>query len=149
MILASNAVFGAVYAARTIVEAVAWEAAHARTGAASSEDAAAHGSGSPWMESYGAAWIAEHVRHAALLRDIFGNPFACALLDRSWLRWNQGCCTQLARTIYEERRFAELPLLADALEEAGCTDPLIVSHCRGRTEHVRGCWVLDLILEKE
>jgi hypothetical protein len=149
MLLAPNAVLGAVYAAGTVVEAVAWKAAHAQTGAASSEDAAARGSGSAWMESYGAAWIAERVRQAALVREVFGNPFARPLLDRSWLMWNQGCCVQLARTIYDEQRFAELPFLADALEEAGCTDPDMLSHCRQASEHVRGCFVLDLILERK
>jgi hypothetical protein len=52
----------------------------------------------------------------------------------------------LARTAYEERRFEDLPLLADALEEAGCTDEAILSHLRGPGPHVRGCWALDLVL---
>ena len=50
--------------------------------------------------------------------------------------------------IYDDRRFQDLPILADALEEAGCTDPEILGHCRGPGEHVRGCWVVDLILGK-
>jgi hypothetical protein len=55
----------------------------------------------------------------------------------------------MARTIYEDRRFEFLPFLADALEEAGCTDASILNHCREPGEHVRGCWLLDLILGKE
>ena len=55
----------------------------------------------------------------------------------------------MAHTIYEGRVFDCLPLLADALEDAGCTEPDILSHCRGGGEHVRGCWVVDLLLGKE
>jgi hypothetical protein len=55
----------------------------------------------------------------------------------------------LAQVIYDERRFADLPILADALEEAGCTNTDILDHCRLPGEHVRGCWVVDLILRKE
>src|SRR5437588_522811 len=54
----------------------------------------------------------------------------------------------LARAAYDERRFGDLPVLADALEEAGCTDEAILAHCRGRGPHARGCWVLDQILDK-
>jgi hypothetical protein len=54
----------------------------------------------------------------------------------------------VAKTIYDERRFEDMPILADALEEAGCTSELILGHCRSGGEHVRGCWVLDLILSE-
>jgi pSer/pThr/pTyr-binding forkhead associated (FHA) protein len=54
----------------------------------------------------------------------------------------------LARSLSEERRFEDLPVLGDALEEAGCTDADILSHCRGQGPHVCGCWVLDAILTK-
>ena len=54
---------------------------------------------------------------------------------------------RLAESIYEERTFDDLPILGDALEEAGCTDPTILDHCRSG-EHVRGCWVVDLVLGK-
>jgi hypothetical protein len=50
--------------------------------------------------------------------------------------------------MYDDRRFDEMPLLADALEEAGCTEEAILKHCREPGEHVRGCWVVDLILDK-
>jgi hypothetical protein len=55
----------------------------------------------------------------------------------------------LAEAIYDERAFDRLPILADALEEAGCTNADILNHCRQPGEHVRGCWVVDLILGKE
>ena len=52
------------------------------------------------------------------------------------------------RSIYDDRAFDRLPILADALEDAGCADAAILSHCRGPGEHVRGCWVVDLLLGK-
>jgi hypothetical protein len=55
---------------------------------------------------------------------------------------------KLARSIYQEERFHDLPVLADALEEAGCTDADILAHCRQPGSHVRGCWVVDAILGK-
>jgi hypothetical protein len=63
----------------------------------------------------------------------------------AWLRWNAGCILSLAQAIYDERRFADLPVLADALEDAGCAEPRILEHCR-RREHVRGCWLLDALI---
>ena len=55
----------------------------------------------------------------------------------------------LATGIYTERAFDRMPILADALEDAGCDNADILEHCRGDGPHVRGCWVVDLILEKE
>jgi len=52
---------------------------------------------------------------------------------------------RLARAIYEEGRCGDLPILADALEDAGCTDADILEHCRSAGPHVRGCWLLDLL----
>jgi len=54
----------------------------------------------------------------------------------------------MARRMYDSRDFADLPVLADALEEAGCQDQDILGHCRSESEHVRGCWVIDLLLGK-
>jgi hypothetical protein len=92
-----------------------------------------------------------------LLRDIFGNPFRPVLIefgnpfhpatvDPSWLT---PAVVVLAKTIYDERAFARLPVLADALEEAGCNNADILAHCRQPGEHVLGCWVVDLMLGKE
>jgi hypothetical protein len=55
----------------------------------------------------------------------------------------------MARSIRDERRFSDLPLLADALEEAGCTNEQLLQHCRDSGSHVRGCWLLDLLLAKD
>jgi hypothetical protein len=83
-----------------------------------------------------------------MLRDVFGNPFRPVALDPAWLTWNQGTIRQMARAIYDEGRFSDLPILADALEEAGCTNNDLLSHCRRPGEHVRGCWIVDLLLGK-
>ena len=80
-----------------------------------------------------------------LLRDIFGNPFRPIVADPAWLTPTVG---SLAVAIYEDRAFDRLPILADALEEAGCTNADVLLHCRVPAEHVRGCWVVDLVLGK-
>jgi hypothetical protein len=89
---------------------------------------------------------AEYAAQAAIVRELYGNPFRPCHLDSSG---RSPAVVQMARTIYEDRRFEFLPFLADALEEAGCTDASILNHCREPGEHVRGCWLLDLILGKE
>jgi hypothetical protein len=90
----------------------------------------------------------EHVVQAALLRDLLGPiPFRpLPSLNPSWLRFHQGITIELAGTIYQDRVFDHLPILADALEEAGCTNADILNHCRQAGEHIRGCWIVDLIL---
>jgi hypothetical protein len=87
-----------------------------------------------------------HQLHLAY--DIFGNPFRPVALDPACRPWREGTIVHMAQSIYSERRFQDLPMLADALEEAGCTDARILAHCRGPGEHVRGCWVVDLVLGK-
>jgi hypothetical protein len=84
-----------------------------------------------------------------ILRDLIGNPFRVIAVDPAWLRWNDGTVEKLARTIYDERAFDRMPILADALEDAGCTDADILAHCRGPGPHVLGCWLLDRILARE
>jgi hypothetical protein len=86
--------------------------------------------------------------YADLCREVFGNPFRLAKIERAWLTWNGGAVKSLAQTIYDERTFAQLPVLADALEDAGCRNESILAHCRGEGPHVRGCWVVDLVLGK-
>ena len=81
---------------------------------------------------------------AGLLRDIAGNPFR----DPCVAAWRTPDVLALARAIYDEHGFERLPILGDALEEAGCADADVLGHCRGPGPHVRGCWVLDLLLEK-
>jgi hypothetical protein len=82
---------------------------------------------------------------ASLLRCIFGNPFRPVTFDMSW---RSSSAVGLARTMYESRDFGAMPILADALEEAGCDRPDVLAHCRADTPHVRGCWVVDLVLGK-
>lgn len=84
---------------------------------------------------------------ASLLRDLFG-PFRTVVVEESWLRWNDRCVVKMAQAIYEERRFEDLPILADALEDAGCDNEEMLTHCREPGQHVRGCWVVDLLLGK-
>jgi hypothetical protein len=82
-------------------------------------------------------------------RDIFGPPpLRCVSAQRSWLAGNGGTVLKIAQAIYEDRTFDRLPILADALEEAGCDNADILDHCRGPGPHVRGCWVVDLLLGK-
>src|SRR5262249_43566761 len=91
-----------------------------------------------------------HARQCALLRDILGSlPFRPVTVPPSVLGWDNGRVVKLAQAIYYERSIGDLPILADALEEAGCDDPDILTHCRAAGPHVRGCWVIDLLLEKE
>lgn len=84
-----------------------------------------------------------------ILRDCLGNPFRPVSLHTAWLAWNDGIVPKLAQAIYEERAFEQMPILADALEEAGCTNADMLNHCRNHVEHVRGCWVVDSILGKK
>jgi hypothetical protein len=84
----------------------------------------------------------------ALCRDVFGNPFRAARVERSWLAWNDACVARMAQGIHEERAYDRVPILHDALLDAGCDDEAILSHCRAPGPHVRGCWAIDLILGK-
>ncbi len=95
------------------------------------------------------ATLAEKDRQAAMLRCLIGNPFRSVELDSSWLAWNRGAILQMAQLMYEERRFEDLPFLADALEEPGCTNADLLGHLRSGGEHVRGCWALDAVLGKK
>jgi hypothetical protein len=91
----------------------------------------------------------ELASQAALLHCIFGNPFrAPPSIDLAWLAYNDGAVRKLAQSIYDERAFGRLLMLADAVEEAGCADAGILAHCREPGEHVRGCWVVDLLFGK-
>jgi hypothetical protein len=103
-----------------------------------------------WGPSWGPSWDAERAKQAALLRDIFGNPWRPAFNLVS-VRWgfNDGIVIKLAQQMYDTRDFTAMPILADALEESGCEDEDILRHCRQPGEHVRGCWVVDLLLSKE
>jgi hypothetical protein len=93
-----------------------------------------------------------------MLRDIFGNPFRGGIygnpfrsfppLPNDVLAWNDSTVPRLAQAIYDDRTFDRLPLLADALLDAGCADEELIRHCRSEGPHVRGCWPVDQILGK-
>lgn len=90
-----------------------------------------------------------NVAHADILRDLFGPlPFRPVEVVPAWLAWNAGAVPGLAGTIDEEGTFDLMPVLGDALEDAGCEDAMILDHLRGEGRHVRGCWALDLILAR-
>jgi hypothetical protein len=82
----------------------------------------------------------------ALLRCVFGNPFRSVTMNLASRTVNVAA---LAQSLYDDRAFDRLPILADALEDAGCDNADILNHCRQPGEHVRGCWVVDLLLGKE
>jgi hypothetical protein len=101
-------------------------------------------------EEYLNSKLMEKRNQVNLLRDLFGLlPFREVHVNPTWLSWNGGTIPRLAQAIYGERAFDLLPVLADALEEAGCTNRDILSHCRSGGEHVRGCWVVDALLGKQ
>jgi hypothetical protein len=92
------------------------------------------------------AWEAHEKQQAALARCIFGNPFRPVALAPSVLAWNDRLVVRLAQAIYDERRWADLPLLGDALLDAGCDNEEVIAHCREPgAVHFRGCWVVDLL----
>jgi hypothetical protein len=98
-------------------------------------------------DDWEAIFATERGRQADLVREVFGLlPSGCLPINATWL---SSTVSDLASTIYDERAFDRLPILADALEEAGCTDTEILAHCRSEGPHVRGCWAVDLILGKE
>lgn len=88
----------------------------------------------------------EHFRHVII--DMLGNPFRPVELVAAWTESRDGIVRKIAAAIYENFAFADMPILADALEEAGCCNAEVLAHCRAPTMHVRGCWVLDLLLGK-
>jgi hypothetical protein len=145
-------------------EADAWAArteARARANAATARgktlgDAAKAAWATTMTDSANAAWGAASevdptqltvaATGADLLRDLIGNPFRSLTINPAWLRWADGAVVKIARAIYDGRQFDDLPVLGDALEEAGCDHEEILTHCRGAGSHARGCWVVDLVL---
>lgn len=88
----------------------------------------------------------EGAEQVKLLRDVFGNPFRPVAFDPAW---RTPTALDLAAQMYESRDFSSMPILADALLDAGCGSEEILSHCLGEGPHVRGCWVVDKVLGKE
>jgi hypothetical protein len=95
-----------------------------------------------------AAESTEEQAQCDLIRDVIGNPFRQVHVDPAWLKWNGDVIRKVAQAVYDARRFEELSVLADALEEAGCAEEAILTHCRQPGVHVCGCWVLDLLVSK-
>jgi hypothetical protein len=89
---------------------------------------------------------AEKTAQANLVRDIFGDSFRTVAFSSEW---RTDTALALARQMYDACDFSAMPILADALQDAGCDSEEILGHCRGDGPHVRGCWVVDLVLGKE
>lgn len=82
-----------------------------------------------------------------LLRDVV-NPFFQYESFPSCGFWNSTCVSNLANAIYEDKAFDQMPILADALEDVGSIESSIIEHCRSDIDHVRGCWVIDLLTQR-
>ena len=136
----------AVRASLWAVDATAGAAADAVADPPGSLDAAR--TGDRWFRIFQAVKAAEKEAQCRLLRCLVGNPFRPVRPHPFWLAWHGGTVVRLAEQVYHGRRTGDLPVLADALEEAGCADPDILAHCRSGAEHARGCWVVDLLLGK-
>jgi hypothetical protein len=142
-----DAADGAVRATLWALDAAAGAAADAVADPPGSEDAAREGD--RWFRIFQAVRVAEKEAQCRLLRCLVGNPFHPVSASAAWRAWRGGTVVRLAGQMYEARRFADLPVLADALEEAGCADAELLAHCRSGEEHARGCWALDLVLGKQ
>lgn len=82
----------------------------------------------------------------SILRDVFGNPFRAVAFAPAW---RTDTAVSIARGMYESRDFSGMPILADALQDAGCDSDDVLTHCRDVSQvHVRGCWVVDRVLGK-
>jgi hypothetical protein len=126
---------------RAAPAAVRWACLAAWTTVVDAEEAA--------MTAESVANITDMRSHCDLLREVAGNPFRTVALDPVWLPGNRGAARKIAQASYDDRDFSRLGVLADALEEGGCTDEALLGHLRSPGPHVRGCWALDLVLGKE
>jgi hypothetical protein len=94
----------------------------------------------------------EQIRKRLLIRKAFGsrpgNRFRPVVVDPAWLVAAEGTVLRLAQALYDSRDFRAMPVLGDALEDAGCCDPVILEHCRRPGEHYRGCFLVDALLGK-
>jgi hypothetical protein len=107
----------------------------------------AHAAALPERENnFRVAMDREFAAQVELLRDVVGNPFTPVAFDPAW---RTDTAVSLARQMYDAREFSAMPILADALQDAGCENEDVLTHCRGPGPHVRGCWVVDGVLGKE
>ena len=126
--LASNVMIAAEAAARSAGMAIEIESFHRGADSRSARDA-------------------EEREQVSVLRDIFDPlPFRAISIDPRWLT---STVLDLAQVIYDEKAFDRMPILADALMDSGCDSEEIIGHCRGEAPHVKGCWIIDLLLGKE
>lgn len=107
----------------------------------------AAGQGDLWQRAR--VMEAEKVAQANLLREFAGNPFHTPQLPEGWESWDDGMIRTMTERIDRENDFLAVPVLGDALEDAGCTDAAILAHCRQIGQHQHGCWVLELLLGRE
>ncbi len=113
------------------------------------EESLRHGRESVWYSDYShdhKQVRAEEQAQCDLIREVIGSPFRKV---RFLKKWRTDTAVALARQMYESREFSAMPILADALQETGCDNEDVLNHCRGPGPHVRGCWVVDLVLGKE
>ena len=128
----------------------AWEAATSAAGSAAGDAEVAYYQQHKNERDFEIQLLGEQRRiafasQAKALLDVIGNPFRPATVDPAW---RTPTVVSVATAIYDDRAFDRLPILADALEDAGCTNADILNHCRQPREHVRGCWAVDLVLGK-
>jgi hypothetical protein len=146
----NQAAWAPYWAANAKASGPLWNAFAAASGALARQAVqAARGNQARQTAAWDAAQLEGFRDQVALLREVIGNPFRPPVVEPAWLRWNGGIVPRLAEEIYESRAFDHLPVLGDALEEAGCTDEELLGHCRRPGAHVRGCWLLDLLVEKD
>ncbi len=138
----------AVYASYPTGDNLLWAAEEVVTRVAV---ATGHAAESMFAENYSperqeaVMWV-KRAELARNLRDIFGNPFHPVTFLSEW---RTSTVLALAQQMYDSRDFSAMPILADALQDAGCADEALLAHCREPGAHVRGCWVVDLVLGRE
>jgi hypothetical protein len=115
-------------------QAAQWAAGHLAKAAAARNDRTAE----PQAQAL------EQTAQTEMIHCLFGNPFRPVVFDPAW---RTAEVRTLAQTIYDDRDFGRMKRLATVLGQAGCKDKEILAHCRHKGEHVRGCWVVDLLLE--
>ena len=143
----SNAWWAAFGIARFACWAIALtEVKVGKLSAAAEKAAEAAAERANWSLATAFALYSAKERQCQLLRDIFRNPFRPLTIDPRWLT---STVVDLATAIYQEKAFDRMPILADALTDAGCDNEEIIAHCRSAGPHVRGCWVVDLLLDKK
>jgi hypothetical protein len=131
--------------------AAAWVPAWAAeaAGEAAARSSVAADESAPAEEIAAEVWRQQRQLQCTVLRDIFPNPFQPAIqIESDCLRWRNGAVAQVAQASYDRGDCEDLSHLARLLEQAGCANDDVLAHCRASSGHVRGCWVLDLLLRK-